>query len=251
MGTGRTDPPVSWEGPTVGATSNEDQDTYTSNTALYDAAHLIDGTDYVRRHTVAPSGCNDVVVIAPHGGRIEPGTSELCLAIAGQHPTNRAHATPGYAYWMFEGLRQADNADLHVTSTHCDDPIAIALCRGARHALSVHGCTPSSAGLSESARAVLVGGRDQCLRLHLVEELTETGFTVHDASNHASLNGLDRRNIVNRTLLGQGAQLEITAPLREAMFTVHTVEDRAHNTTEVYWDFTRAVRNALARRLGT
>ena len=85
------------------------------------------------------------VILAPHGGGIERGTSELCLAVAGYHPANLPITPPAgvtYDYWMFEGMRDGGNADLHVTSTGCDDVVAVSLCAGALSALSLHGFKP-------------------------------------------------------------------------------------------------------------
>jgi phage replication-related protein YjqB (UPF0714/DUF867 family) len=55
-----------------------------------------------------------VAVIAPHGGGIEPGTSELATAIAGDD----------FSLYLFEGLKSAGNGELHITSTNFDEPIS-------------------------------------------------------------------------------------------------------------------------------
>jgi hypothetical protein len=41
--------------------------------------------------------------------------------------------------------------------------------------------------------------------------------------------------------------LEITGPMRSAMFTDNTRPQRKFTTTKVFWDFAAACRNALAR----
>src|SRR5215207_4035760 len=103
-------------------------DLYPSNTALYADPGLVEGVDYARRSrrherfdNQLTGGCAiaRTTVIAPHGGGIEPGTSELCLAVAGYHPATLDATPPGgvtFDYWMFEGLRRTGNGDLHVTS---------------------------------------------------------------------------------------------------------------------------------------
>jgi hypothetical protein len=114
-------------------------DTYPSNTALYLDPNLLETVDYARRYRRhelfddgLPTKCAvaKTTIIAPHGGGIEFGTSELCLAIAGYDPATLA-VVPGtgitYDYWMFEGLRASNNSQLHVTSTHCDDGVAVSL----------------------------------------------------------------------------------------------------------------------------
>jgi hypothetical protein len=54
-------------------------------------------------------------------------------------------------------------------------------------------------------------------------------------------------NIVNRTLRGKGAQLELSEPLRDTMFGKNTRPGRKHTTTEVFWRFVAACRDALDR----
>ena len=113
--------------------------------------------DYARRHrrherfddSLSRTGeVPKTVIIAPHGGGIERGTSELCLAVAGYHPATLPEVPPAgvtYDYWMFEGVRDAGNAALHVPSTGCDDGMAVSLCAGALNALSLHGFEPEAA----------------------------------------------------------------------------------------------------------
>jgi phage replication-related protein YjqB (UPF0714/DUF867 family) len=230
-----------------------------SNTALYLDPGLVEGVDYARRSRRHQRFDNRLerqcevartTIVAPHGGGIEPGTSELCLAVAGYHPAG-LDATPAggatFDYWMFEGLRREGNGELHVTSTGCDDGVAVSLAAGALNVLGLHGCTTARAELPDGTEAVLVGGCNATLRQHLLDELAAAGLTGVDAAGHASLGGTDPANIANRTLLGMGGQLEITAPLRLAMFEVNTREQRPHTTTQVFWDVAAACRNALIR----
>jgi phage replication-related protein YjqB (UPF0714/DUF867 family) len=44
-----------------------------------------------------------------------------------------------------------------------------------------------------------------------------------------------------------GGHLEITSPLRLAMFDKNTREGRKNTTTRVFWDFVEACRNAIAQ----
>lgn len=234
-------------------------DTYPSNTALYQDASLIETVDYgrrYRRHGVFDDGLPDhlpvarTTIIAPHGGGIEFGTSELCLAIAGYHPATLAvtvNTGITYDYWMFEGLRSKNNSELHVTSTHCDDGVAVSLCAGALNALALHGCTPAQAGLPDDAEVVLVGGRNSTLKQHLLDEFTAVGLGAMDAAGIEQLNGDEPANIANRTLLAMGGHLELAGPLRQAMFGVNSRRRRRETTTDVFWAFTAACRRALAR----
>jgi phage replication-related protein YjqB (UPF0714/DUF867 family) len=234
-------------------------DTYCSNTDLYQDLNLEEGVDYERRFRRqeafddSPDGKGGITrttIIAPHGGGIEFGTSELCLAVAGYHPATLEVTPPGgvtYDYWMFEGIRSSDNSRLHVTSTHCDDGVALSLCAGSLNVLAQHGCTTEQAGLDENAQAVLVGGRNALLKRALLLEFSEKEIWAIDAIDHGAINGDDQTNIANRTLLGMGGHLEITGPLRLAMFDRNTREERKNTTTCVFWRFVEACRNAIAQ----
>jgi len=232
-----------------------------SNTALYANTTWTEGVDWCRRsrrHLVddqSRTGRADFIrttVIAPHGGGIEGGTSELCLATAGYAPADLAPtpaAGPVRDFWMFEGLLGTGNTALHVTSTHCDDTIARSLCSGSLNVLSLHGCSPEQAGLEAGAAAVLVGGLNATFRQYLMEEFTAAGIRAVTASGEEEIAGISPDNICNRTLLGMGAQLEITTALRAAMFAdgKNTVADRAANLLPFFWTFVGAARRAIDR----
>ncbi|MDQ0791786.1 poly-gamma-glutamate hydrolase family protein [Streptomyces sp. B1I3] len=224
-----------------GATPAAAVDRYGSNTELYTRTAAGEGTDWMRRFRIgepvhftdnarSTSGpVNNTAVIAPHGGGIEAGTSELCMAIAGYTPfdtgTDPASAAvpgePQRDYWMFEAL--ANSAAQHVTSTHCDDPAALAVCTGNLYAVALHGFD------DPAARKIIIGGRDERLKRNLLAAFTKYGLTsptadpgrdvtVVFAGATDPINGDDPANIVNRTRTGAGAQLELSTALRKAMF---------------------------------
>ncbi|AWZ09024.1 MULTISPECIES: poly-gamma-glutamate hydrolase family protein [unclassified Streptomyces] len=219
-----------------------------TNTGLYTRTADKEGSDWMRRFRCgAPVQLTDntrntsipvssTAIIAPHGGGIEAGTSELCLAVAGYKPfdanTDPAAAAvagvPQRDYWMFEAL--ANSSAQHVTSTLCDDPAALAVCGSNLYAVSLHGFTPDDA---PTAKQILIGGRDQRLKRNLAAAFAQHGFTTGHSDPalnvtviltgaNTSLNGDDVANIVNRTRTGAGAQLEISTKLREAMFGTFT-----------------------------
>jgi len=239
-----------------GITAN---DVYPSNTALYQDRTVVETVDYVRRYRrrelfddgmAQHCAVARTTILAPHGGGIEFGTSELCLAIAGYHPATLA-VPPGtgltYDYWMLEGVRATNNSELHVTSTNCDDGVALSLCGGSLNVLALHGCSTSQADLPDDAEVVLVGGRNPTLKQHLLDEFAAADIAAIDAVDRDALNGDEPTNIANRTLLGMGGHLELTAPLRRSMFVDNSRVGRATTTNAVFWAFTRACRNALAR----
>jgi phage replication-related protein YjqB (UPF0714/DUF867 family) len=168
------------------------RDRYTSFDEL--AAGEIAGTDYSVNTLERPQ--SGVLILAPHGGRIEVGTSELASLIAGSQ----------YSLFTFDGLKaRGRNRDLHITSHNFDHPECIAL--AARHpvVLAVHGCNGDSS-------QIYVGGLDERLTALLTERLTAAGFpTTAEGHRYPGRNPL---NICNRGARARGAQLELTLDLR-------------------------------------
>ncbi len=154
-----------------------------------------------------------VLILAPHGGGIEPGTSEIAGAIAGSEFS---------CYW-FESLKGDGNRDLHLTSYLFDEPECLRMLAAARTVIAVHGCEGEE-GL------IHVGGRDAWLRAAVIHALAQAGYrAVLDNSHHA---GVAPRNICNRGTTGQGVQLEIDAGLRRRLFAGLTRADRRFRTPE-------------------
>jgi len=60
---------------------------------------------------------SSTVIVAPHGGAIEPGTSEVAKKVA-----NNA-----LSLFIFEGIKSKDNKRLHITSTNFDEPRCVEL----------------------------------------------------------------------------------------------------------------------------
>jgi phage replication-related protein YjqB (UPF0714/DUF867 family) len=138
------------------------------------------------------------LIIAPHGGSIEIGTSELATLIAGEE----------YSLFTFDGHKpRGRNRDLHITSHNFDHPDCVSL--AARHSvvLAVHGCKGESS-------QIFVGGLDEDLTALLTERLNAADFPATSAGHKYP--GRNRRNICNRGARGQGAQLELTLDLRGA-----------------------------------
>ncbi|MGW2559709.1 poly-gamma-glutamate hydrolase family protein [Streptomyces sp. NPDC001514] len=247
---------------TVAAAPAYAADLYASNTDLYTKLVGKEGTDFARRykrHELFDNSndlrypFNRTTVMAIHGGGIEGGTSELCLGVAGYHPATLAVTPAGgpvHDYWMFEGVRSTDNDLLHVTSTHNDDRTALSMAASSLNVLSLHGCDASTAGASAGVpEAVVVGGLNSEFKTYLHEEFRAAGFQTIDGSTVPALAGVDPDNICNKTLLGKGAQLEITKELRQSMFDAghFTRLERPTHTNGVFDAFVGAARKAIAR----
>lgn len=103
-----------------------------------------------------------IAIIAPHGGRIEPGTLEIATTIAGD----------SLSFYAFEALRAAGTrGSLHITSARFDEPQALALVGKAQKAVAVHGRADNGDPLT-----VGVGGLDTVLRDEIAAALTAAGF---------------------------------------------------------------------------
>lgn len=196
-------------------------DRYRSFTEL--ACFEREGRDYRR---VWEARRSPILVLAPHGGGIERGTSEIARAVAGEN----------CSWYCFEGLKVTGNQDLHVTSTRFDEPQALALLSTARLVLTIH-------GLRGSFSRVYAGGLDFDRQQCLLEHLESAGFNAladRDPQHAAS----QLLNLCNRGISGRGVQFEISAGLRRQMFPSLTRHGCQH-PTPVFHAFVAAVQSGL------
>src|SRR5690349_2533738 len=126
----------------------EGPDFYPSMSALYE--NEIEGVNFTkewRRHRARYDSLkeykdqNKVFIIAPHGGSIETGTTELALATAGFVKDFNGTTDTGitYNYFIFNGTNpKGENGKLHVTSSHYDDADALALVNNSLISLAFH-----------------------------------------------------------------------------------------------------------------
>jgi phage replication-related protein YjqB (UPF0714/DUF867 family) len=161
------------------------------------AANETEGEDYRIRLTDRGSA---VAIVAPHGGKIEPTSSEIAIALAGND----------LSLYLFEGIDDSDNGRLHITSAHFDEPRALKLCAGATTVVGVHGRTDRG-----DPTRVWVGGRARMLRNVVTAALIEADFDAI-AEGH-TFPGEEPLNICNRGKCGAGVQLEIPRSLRDEL----------------------------------
>ena len=147
-----------------------------------------ENVDFIRRIKHRNSSW---LIAAPHGGGIEPGTSEIANAIAGFTHT----------LYIFEGIRSSGNNILHITSTQFDDPQLLKLLNSAKSVLALHGC-------SGNKQIAYVGGLLDEVRDRIIEELNQTGIKA-EISSDPSLQGRDVNNICNKGISGKGIQIEL------------------------------------------
>jgi phage replication-related protein YjqB (UPF0714/DUF867 family) len=156
-----------------------------------------EGMDYrIRMHR--RNSCFSIM--APHGGKIERGTSQLAEAIAGNEHT----------FYSFEGIKDSNNHHLHITSDRFDEPKALALAKCVRTVITIHGA-------KGRARNIYTGGQYVDMEQKILHALGHAGFTaMHDPS--PTRQGMGVTNICNRGYGGKGIQIELTQGLRKDLF---------------------------------
>ncbi len=195
-------------------------DSYQSYFELIQSEH--EGITYsrlVERHQ------SPLVVIAIHGGGIEPGTTEIAQSIAGDT----------FSCYSFLGLKRESNQRFHITSTQFDEPSCLELVQNTHTAVSIH-------GYNGKDPLVLLGGLNEDLKTRLLRTLNETGFPTQIAQ--AQFTGRDPANICNRCISRLGLQIEISEGLRREMF--QALNRRGRNIrTEIFRRFAGAIRAEL------
>jgi phage replication-related protein YjqB (UPF0714/DUF867 family) len=138
-----------------------------------------------------------VAILAPHGGRIEPGTDQIAAEIAVQD----------LSLYCFRSHMRRREANLHITSHNFDDPDCVGPLSRHRHVVTVHGC-------EADGELVLLGGLDTALLTDLAAAVKAAGF-IAQTDDH-DFPGIHARNVCNRGSTGRGVQLELSMPLRRS-----------------------------------
>ena len=169
---------------------------------------------------------SSTVIVAPHGGAIEPGTSEVAREVANND----------LSLAIFEGIKSKDNKRLHITSTNFDEPRCVELVQVSDTVVAIH-------GEGSNELSVFLGGRDDELCAKLKSVLEWQGYSVKTHEN-SDLHGLNQANICNRGRHGIGIQLELSSGLRQTFFQSLTDKGRKKPTDELV-RFAAAVREGL------
>ncbi len=168
---------------------------YSSFKELWD--HEVEGQDYrIRIELRDPH----VLIMAPHGGKIEPTTEVIADAIAGKD----------YSFYSFEGVKTNSNM-LHIESYLFDEPRALEVVEKADIVITVHG------QIDQNNEFVMVGGLHESLRSEIRRQLEEGGVQTRPPTE--GLTGTDPMNICNRGKWKQGVQLEISRKVRDLLRT--------------------------------
>jgi phage replication-related protein YjqB (UPF0714/DUF867 family) len=187
-------------------------DTYRSFGEL--ATSEREGEDWTREYVDRGSR---ILVMAPHGGWIEPFTAELARAVAGND----------MSFYAFQGLKDRENSRLHLTSHRFDEPLALRAVSSAQWVLAIHGEKSSEESF------VMVGGLWDGFRERMTAACREAGIRVERPRD--GLGGVNPYNICNRGESGIGGQLEISEGLR----------DNLRTNPEIFRKFVELVREVL------
>ena len=179
------------------------------------------GTDYRIRVQYGRSG---IAILAIHGGGIEPGTSEIAEAVAGEWHT----------FYTFSGIKPSGNARLHISSRKFDEPLGIAIAGRARSVIAIHGC-------KDRKEMTYLGGRHHQLKQEIKRKLTAAGFPTKDGVRFP---GANPKNICNKSRSAMGVQLEISMGMRLRFF-----EDIGRlyrkRATPCFWAYVDALQQAI------
>jgi phage replication-related protein YjqB (UPF0714/DUF867 family) len=158
------------------------------------ASAQVEDIDY--RIVVRPNPSSSIAVIAPHGGGIEEGTSEIARAIAGED----------FNLYLLEGTRKKENYRyLHLTSHKFDDPRCLHLLSGCDSVVAIH-------GFEDEEQRILLGGRDTSLKAAIARSISALGVDVQVTNHRYPAN--NPKNICNRGRSNAGLQIEMSSAFR-------------------------------------
>jgi phage replication-related protein YjqB (UPF0714/DUF867 family) len=158
--------------------------------------HERKGVDYIIQYNKRAS---PILIMAPHGGKIENFTTDLARGIAGSD----------FSFYSFVGSKDNNNRALHIAS-HCfDEPKAVDAVTKADIVITVHGQR------SDTEELVMLGGLHIALIDRFARGLEQTGFLCQNPVGN--IRGHDPGNLCNRGRTGMGVQLEISHKLRHRL----------------------------------
>lgn len=180
-----------------------------------------------------------ISVLAIHGGKIEPGTSEIAYHVALNPlipaPINKKEI---YNIYSFIGNRSNNNNSLHITSNLFDELKCLEICKKSLMTISIH-------GQKNSEPIIYLGGLDYYCRNIFLKHLLGERFNVSPTTPE-SIGGLNEKNIVNKNLRNMGIQIEISAGYRRQMFADYDKKvPWRFEITPIFINFVYTLRNAI------
>lgn len=176
------------------------------------ARHEVEGQDYLIEWRQSNPG---ILIMAPHGGKIELFTNQIADELAGNK----------FSYYAFKGIKAHGNSHLHLTSHRFDEPTALKAVAEAEYVLTIHG------EKSPNEQFIIIGGLDRELREEFKHNLSTAGFNFRTKTK---LEGISPLNICNRGRRHRGVQFELSYGLRRAL-----VEDLARR--QIFCDILQSI----------
>jgi phage replication-related protein YjqB (UPF0714/DUF867 family) len=169
----------------------------------------VPGRDF--RVTYGDNRIEQCLLIAPRGGGIAPGSSEIMRAVA---------EAGGWAWYEFAGfLRQGNRAGFQVASADFDEPTLLGLLPRTAFATVFHGSGPAGdplvyvGGLWTEGREIVVASMNRAFEKHGIRALDAAQSRVSEI-----LQGSGARDLANRGKLRAGVQLEFSREARNLLF---------------------------------
>ncbi|MGW3153706.1 poly-gamma-glutamate hydrolase family protein [Streptomyces sp. NPDC001089] len=197
------------------------------------AASKILGIDYDIKNSY---GVGDYLVyIAVHGGAMEPPSSQLAVYCAG--------ATG--AYYSFAALSDLTADTLSLPATTFDEPFCQVNVGNASRAISFRGVEDQR----EAEEVAYISGLDDVLVSLVRQELSTAGFVTDTPP--LRFEGSDPQNIVNRTRLHAGVQIDLTRSLRKSFYAGGDLSQASVNVPAnrlaAFFAFGDAIKRAAAQ----
>lgn len=148
---------------------------------------------------------SNTIIISIHSGSIEGGTGEIASQISKDFCN----------HYDFSGLKSGDDEDhenqiLHISSNKYDDPWLEWILEKMNLAVSIHGA-------KDKEIITYVGGLNHFAIDYIVDSLIAAGFNA-TSKVPAHLSGKNLSNIINKTPLKAGVQIEVSQGQRNEFF---------------------------------
>ncbi|MBP7731609.1 MAG: poly-gamma-glutamate hydrolase family protein [Bacteroidales bacterium] len=179
------------------------------------------------------------LIFTPHGGGIEPGTTEIC----------KWFNNNSYSYYSFTGIG-TNCKELHITSTLFDEPKLGKILSKHKYAISFHGMTDNMKQKYEAD--IFLGGLDIALINSLEEKLTTQSFAVKTFKDYQTslLAAMDPNNVTNKCGSKQGVQIELSESIRESFFKGnYRLKKGRSETTAIFEKFCSIIKEIIEIRV--
>lgn len=157
-----------------------------------------------------------ISIVAPHGGNIEVGTTEMTKIISGDT----------YNFYTFNGIPN-DSDHLHITSHNFDEPVCIKLVNKSKYVVTIHGC-------SEQYDVIFIGGRLTEYKNIFAEVLRSHNILVFTDKHR--FQGVHKNNVCNLGRLKKGIQIEVSESIRYSDLKLTSVANAIKEAVSISFD---------------